>query len=129
FLRTGRVLALRGHDERLTRSGADRLVRHGGTAADRRLRGAGHLEAVLGGLLHLVLDPGPGRIEDGLLLQAPLRLCLGELGAGTTRDEVAILDAGLQGLEDLLERLLRPAVLLQAAERLADLVAALLDRG
>ena len=71
-----------------------RQLRAGG---DGRLRSAGHLEAGLRRVLHLVLDPAAGRVEDRLLVVAPLRLGGGELGAGAAGDEVALLTPSRRG--------------------------------
>ena len=105
-----------------------RLPRHGRVARHDGLGRAGHLEAVLGLLLHLVLDPAAGRIQDELVLIAPLCLGGGELGAGAARFDVAGVDDLLQPVEDVLDRRQRPAVGFEVLQGQPDLVAALLDR-
>lgn len=124
----GRVLALLGNDERLARGRTERLVGDLRLGRERHRRNTGHLEVGLGGVLHLVLDPATGRVEQRLLVVAPDRLRLLELGAGAAGDEHLLLDHGLHDLDDALDRRVRPAALLQVPQRDPDLVAALLDR-
>src|SRR5690606_16229905 len=63
-----------------------------------------------------------------LLVVAPERLRLLELGAGAAGDEHLLPDHGLHDLDDALDGRVRPAALLQVLQSEPDLVAALLDR-
>ncbi len=106
----------------------ERLVGQRRLVGERHRRESGHLEVRLRGLLHLVLDPAAGRVEQRLLVVAPDRLRLLELGAGAAGDEHLLPDHGLHDLDDALDRRVRPAALLQVLQAEPDLVAALLDR-